>query len=106
VGILGAGRPAYDDTVDTIDVTRPSADELRFVVTVTPDGGTATEHTVTVSDRTLEILGAGYPDPEAFIRACFRFLLEHEPNTSILASFDVDVIERYFPGFPEKIRRR
>ena len=91
--------------VDTLDVTQPSADELRFVVTVTPNAGTTTEHTVTVSDRALAVLGAGYPDPEAFIRACFRFLLEREPNTSILAAFDVDVIERYFPGFPEAIRR-
>ena len=91
--------------VHTLDVTRPTPDELRFVVTVTPDGGTPTEHTVTVSDRTLAVLGAGYPDPETFIRACFRFLLEREPNTSILASFDVDVIQRYFPGFPEAIRR-
>ena len=36
---------------------------------------------------------------------CHLFLLEREPNTSILRSFDVDVIGTYFPEFRDAIRR-
>lgn len=39
------------------------------------------------------------------VRRSFEFLLEHEPNTSILAAFDLSVIERYFPEYREAIRR-
>ena len=37
------------------------------------------------------------------MRACFAFLLEREPNESILSSFDVGVIARYFPEFEREI---
>jgi hypothetical protein len=39
------------------------------------------------------------------VRACFDFLLEREPKESILRSFDVTVIGRYFPEFETTIRR-
>jgi hypothetical protein len=89
--------------VDRLDVTQPDPDRLRFVVRVDPERGTTSEHTVTVSDRTLSRLGAAYPSPVAFVEACFRFLLAREPNTSILRSFDVDDIRMYFPEFPDEI---
>jgi hypothetical protein len=53
----------------------------------------------------LEPLGAGR-SPEAFVRDCFAFLLEREPKESILSSFDVGVIGRYFPEFERLIARR
>jgi hypothetical protein len=77
----------------------------RFRVRV-DDGASSTEHEVAVSAADLERLGAGYPFPEAFVRACFDFLLEREPKESILRSFDVTVIGRYFPEFEGTIRRR
>ena len=40
------------------------------------------------------------------VRESFAFLLEHEPVSSILATFDLTVIARYFPGYPEAMRRR
>jgi hypothetical protein len=76
----------------------------RFRVRV-DEGGSSTEHEVAVSAEDLERLGAGYPSPEAFVRACFDFLLEREPKESILRSFDVTVIGRYFPEFETTIRR-
>jgi hypothetical protein len=85
-----------------IDVTRPDADELRFQVHVA-EGGSTSDHDVTVTAEDLAALGAGYPDPEAFIEACFRFLLAREPKESILGSFDIAVIERYFPWFRAEI---
>jgi hypothetical protein len=43
---------------------------------------------------------------EKVIEESFRFLLEREPNTSILASFDLPIISRYFPEYEREIRRR
>jgi hypothetical protein len=77
----------------------------RFRVRV-DEVASSTEHEVAVSAADLERLGAGYPSPEAFVRACFDFLLEREPKESILRSFDVTVIGRYFPEFEGTIRRR
>ena len=77
---------------------------MRFDVAVR-EGDATTEHAVTVSEADLERLGAGR-SPEAFVRACFAFLLEREPKESILSSFDVGVIARYFPEFEREIADR
>jgi hypothetical protein len=89
------------------DVTvtrRADGDPMRFDVVVR-EGDATTEHDVTVSEADLERLAAGR-SPEAFIRDCFAFLLEREPKESILSSFDVGVIGRYFPEFERAIARR
>jgi len=39
------------------------------------------------------------------VTASFQFLLDRESNTSILRSFDLSVIERYFPEYPKAINR-
>ena len=38
--------------------------------------------------------------------AQFQFLLEREPNTSILREFDLSVINRYFPEFEAEMAKR
>ncbi len=73
-----------------------------FEVTVR-EGDEATVHDVTLSGADHERLGAGYASPEDFIRACFEFLLAREPKESILRSFDVSTIGRYFPEFERTI---
>ena len=35
----------------------------------------------------------------------FNFLLDREPNTSILTSFDIDVISKYFPNYRDEVNR-
>jgi len=64
-----------------------------------------TEHVVTIPDGMLTdpVLGA---DPERLVRESFGFLLEREPASSILRRFSLDVIGRYFPEYPQEIRRR
>jgi hypothetical protein len=86
------------------EITVTSPDAGRFDVTVR-EGGSRTNHAVTASADDLRRLGAGYGSPEAFIEACFEFLLEREPKESILRSFDVSVIGRYFSEFESTIRR-
>jgi hypothetical protein len=73
----------------------------RFHVRVIEDGS-ATEHEVTLS-TTDHLRLAGDRTPEDFVRACFQFLLEREPKESILRSFDLCVIGRYFPEFERTI---
>jgi hypothetical protein len=79
----------------------------RCTVLVGDDAG-ATTHEVTVADPVLARLG---PEPadaasaERLVRASFTFLLEREPREAILRSFDLPVIERYFPGFEAAIAR-
>ena len=75
-----------------------------FLVRV-DEGSSESTHTVTISDEDYERLGSGYGSKEAFLEACFEFLLEREPKESILSSFDVAVISRYFPEFEDEIRR-
>jgi hypothetical protein len=85
------------------EITVRPAGEGRFSVQV-EDEGSATEHDVTVSGDDLERLGGGRT-PDAFVRDCFTFLLAREPKESILRSFDVSVIGRYFPEFEREIVR-
>jgi hypothetical protein len=69
------------------------------------EGVGSTTHRVTVSPDELERFGAG-ADARALVRESFAFLLEREPKESILGSFGLSVIERYFPEYPDAIRRR
>lgn len=70
------------------------------------EGGSSSEHQVTVSPEDLERLASDYDSPEDFIRACFEFLLAREPKEQILRRFDVTTISRYFPEFEDSIRRQ
>lgn len=72
-----------------------------FNVTVEEGDGSSTEHRVTVDT-----------DPESFapgtsasdlVEASFRFLLDREPKESILRSFELGVISRYFPEYSSEL---
>jgi hypothetical protein len=80
-------------------------DGYKFEVTVR-EGRGSTQHRVTLSHADYERLAGGRASPEALVTESFRFLLEHEPKESILRSFDLTVISRYFPEYERKIRRR
>jgi len=65
-----------------------------------------TSHVVTVPRGFAASLGCGEVAPEELVRSSFEFLLEHEPASSILRTFSLDVISQYFPGYPTEIRAR
>lgn len=69
----------------------------------TPAG---TSHDVSVPAGFSSGLGCGHVAPEELVGASFEFLLEHEPASSILRTFSLDVISQYFPDYPTEIRRR
>lgn len=68
--------------------------------------GSATHHQVTLEKADYERLTGGKATPEALVAESFRFLLEREPKESILRSFDLTVIGRYFPGYEREIVKR
>jgi hypothetical protein len=70
------------------------------------DEQSASDHVVTVSPEALERLDPGATDPTGLVRRSFEFLLERESKESILRSFDLPVIGRYFPEYERAIRAR
>ena len=79
-------------------------DESTYSVTV--EAATITRHTVTLSPPDHVRLTDGKISPEVLVERSFEFLLEREPNTSILGSFDLPVIGRYFPEYESEIGKR
>lgn len=79
-------------------------DDRTFEVVV--DQGSQTTHTVTVDPDYRDRLTGGKGDGETLVRASFEFLLEREPNTSILGRFELPVIAGYFPEYEQEMRRR
>jgi hypothetical protein len=60
---------------------------------------TSTEHRVTLTDAYWEqVWNRGLPKKEVIARS-FAFLLERESNSSILGSFELPVIQRYFSEY-------
>jgi hypothetical protein len=86
---------------DMIVVKHSAGDE--WVVSV--QDAVATHHRVPVTEADLQRLSEGQ-SAERLLEESFRFLLEREPNTSILGSFDLPLIGRYFPEYEREIRNR
>ena len=74
-----------------------------FVVTIADS--VTTTHTVTVSDQSLTDLAGDNTTKTELLEFSFNFLLDKEPNTSILSSFDINVISRYFADYRDEVRR-
>jgi hypothetical protein len=72
---------------------------------VTVKDSDTTQHRVRVTSTDLDRWAEGR-SAEELLAESFRFLLEREPNTSILATFDLPVINRYFPEYDCDIRVR
>jgi hypothetical protein len=85
-----------------VDVNRESGG-WRCTVQVR-ENGTATRHSVLVTDEAVSRLGAGRT-PEQLVRRSFEFLLQREPKESILPSFALTEIARYFPEYEREMTR-
>jgi hypothetical protein len=88
-----------------IDVTCGATDDGWTCDVTVGNDPAATSHQVGVRAETVTAL-AGGADPVDLVRRSFGFLLEHEPRTSILSSFDLARIAGYFPEYPDEIARR
>ncbi len=76
-----------------------------YEVRLSDNGTERTSHRVTVTPDRLEQYAAG-ASAETLVRESFAFLLEREPPESILGSFPIETIERYFPEYPAEIGKR
>lgn len=79
-----------------IDVV-PAGDAYRVIV---DEDGSSTTHDVTVGEDLVGRLGVA---PETLVKASFQFLLDRESKESIMRTFDLSVIERFFPDYESKI---
>jgi hypothetical protein len=90
----------------TIDVDcRPSTDGWTCDVGIADDASRS-RHTVSVKAGDLARLDPAAIEPTDLVRRSFAFLLRREPKESILPSFDLTVISRYFPEYESEIGRR
>ena len=85
----------------------PTPTGWRCAVTIDDGHGTST-HDVTVATEDATDLAAATDaaDVERLVYETMAFLLEREPKESILRSFDITVVGRYFPEFDHEIRSR
>ena len=61
------------------------------------------KHVVNVTDEMLFNLTKNKISKKELLNFSFNFLLERETNTSILSSFDLTVISKYFPEYTKKV---
>ncbi len=62
-------------------------------------GPPQTNHLVMVSPEYHQKLTGGRVDQETLVERSIEFLLQREPNTSIMEMFDLPLIQRYFPEY-------
>jgi hypothetical protein len=77
--------------------------KLTFEVTV--EDRTPTIHTVNVAPDYAAKLSGSRMSVDQLIMRSFEFLLQREANTSILRSFDLAVISRYFPEYEREMMK-
>tara|TARA_B110000438_G_scaffold242417_1_gene241956 strand:- start:232 stop:507 length:276 start_codon:yes stop_codon:yes gene_type:complete len=71
---------------------------------VTVNSKNRTSHNVILADDTYQNLTNGKVSKKELIEFSFKFLMEREPNTSILSSFELSVISAYFPEYVKIVK--
>jgi len=67
--------------------------------------GSESTHTVFVNPEYIEKLGWDTESTEDLLKKSFEFLLERESKESILSSFDLKDISKYFLEYEEHMRK-
>ena len=84
-------------------ITVKKIDNRTFEVTIADQ--TTTTHRVTVDPAYHKMLTGGHISTEQLVEKSFEFLLQRESNTSILRTFELSVIGRYFPEYETTIQK-
>ena len=63
-----------------------------------------TKHTVLVTDEYYDTLTKKKISKKKLLEFSFQFLLDREPNTSILSFFELNIISKYFPEYENEIK--
>ena len=85
----------------SISIKKLSDDVFEVTVVKT----STTTHTVTVTDQRLNDLTENNVTKTQLLEFSFKFLLDREPNTSILKSFDINLISWYFSDYRDEVTR-
>ena len=72
---------------------------------VTVKSKTVTTHLVTLSDEVYINLTNEKVTKEELLDFSFKFLLDREPNTLILSSFELTIISRYFSDYEKSVKK-
>ena len=75
----------------------------RFEITVNKK--LITKHTVILTDKYYDILTKKKISKKKLLEYSFQFLLDREPNTSILSFFELNIISKYFPEYENQIKK-
>lgn len=67
-------------------------------------GGSETRYSVTFTRADFQRLASSGETAESLVRRSFEFLLAREPRESILPSFSLPDISRFFPEYEREIR--
>tara|TARA_Y100000389_G_C17436186_1_gene505689 strand:- start:1103 stop:1384 length:282 start_codon:yes stop_codon:yes gene_type:complete len=63
-----------------------------------------TKHTVLLTNKYHDILTKKKISKKKLLEYSFQFLLNREPNTSILSFFELNIISKYFPEYESEIK--
>ena len=67
------------------------------------DDGSESRHSVTFTRADFQRLASSAEMPDSLVRRSFEFLLAREPKESILKSFALTDIGRYFPEYEREL---
>lgn len=63
-----------------------------------------TSHNVVIHDKVYQQLTNGEISKYELLEKSFAFLLDREPNTSILTNFEIQIISHYFSDYANCVR--
>ena len=75
----------------------------KFLVEVSDN--VKTSHNVVISDKVYQELTNSMISKYELLEKSFKFLLDREPNTSILTNFEIQIISHYFSDYTNFVRR-
>ena len=64
-----------------------------------------TKHIVILTNEYHDSLTNKKISKKKLLEYSFQFLLEREPNTSILSFFELNIISKYFPEYEKEIKK-
>ena len=85
----------------TVSIKTLSNNEYEIIV----NSNNSTTHIVTLPDEVHKNLTKDKVTKEELLDFSFKFLLAREPNTSILSSFELIVISRYFSEYEKSVKK-
>ena len=78
-------------------------DKDKFLVEVSDN--IKSSHNVIISDKVYQELTNSMISKYELLEKSFVFLLDREPNTSILTNFEIQIISHYFSDYTNCVRR-